>query len=233
MRWPLPVILIIGFALLVVDILLFSANILKIPDGGWVPILVAAGVVAIMATWLRGTNILSRQHRLRPMSFASFKRLWPESGLTRSKGTGVFLTTSRIGMPPALTTLYRSLHVLPEKVVLLSIQVEDVPFIDLEKNIRLYRMPQNIEHVTVRRGYLDHIDAPLILEAAQAKGLEIAQDDLTFYVRQLIVDTNENRRMRRWRRRLFQFLLRNQWPAVWAFHLPPARTVAVGIVVRV
>ena len=136
-------------------------------------------------------------------------------------------------MPAALTTLYRNLHVLPEKVVLLSIQVEDLPFIDLEKNIRLYRMPENIDHVTVRRGYLDPIDAPLILEAAQAKGLEISQDDLTFYVRQLIVDTNENRRMRRWRRRLFQFLLRNQWPAVWAFRLPPARTVAVGIVVRV
>ena len=73
-------------------------------------------------------------------------------------------------MPAALTTLYRSLHVLPEKVVLLSIQVEDIPFIDLEKNIRLYRMPENIDHVTVRRGYLDPIDAPLILEAARAKG---------------------------------------------------------------
>ncbi len=102
---------------------------LKIPDGGWVPIVVAAGMVAIMATWLRGSKILSRQHRLRSMSFAAFKRLWPTTGLIRSKGTGVFLTTSRIGIPPALTTLYRSLHVLPEKVILLSIQVEDVPFI--------------------------------------------------------------------------------------------------------
>lgn len=233
LRWSLPLVLIIGLTLLVVDLLFFSANVLKIPDGGWVPIVVAAGMVAIMATWLRGTKILSRQHRLRSMSFAAFKRLWPTSGLIRSKGTGVFLTTSRIGIPPALTTLYRSLHVLPEKVVLLSIQVEDVPFITLEQNIRLYRMPENIDHVTVRRGYLDPIDAPLILEAAQAKGLEIDQGDLTYYVRQLVVDTSESRRMPRWRSRLFQFLLRNQWPAVWAFHLPPSRTVAVGIVVRV
>ena len=233
LRWSLPLVLRIGLALLVVDLLFFSANVLKIPDGGWVPIAVAAGMVAIMGTWLRGTTILSRQHRLRPMSFSAFKRLWPSSGPLRSGGTGVFLTTSRIGMPAALTTLYRSLHVLPEKVVLLSIQIEEVPFIDLDSNIRIYRMPQNIDHVTVRRGYLDAIVAPLILEAAQAKGLEIDHDDLTYYVRQLVVDTTENRRMRRWRRRLFQFLLRNQWPAVWAFHLPPARTVAVGIVVRV
>ena len=233
LRWSLPLVLIIGLTLLVVDLLFFSANVLKIPDGGWVPIVVAVGMAAIMATWLRGTKILSRQHRLRSMSFAAFKRLWPTTGLIRSKGTGVFLTTSRIGIPPALTTLYRSLHVLPEKVVLLSIQVEEVPFIDLERNIRLYRMPENIDHVTVRRGYLDPIDAPLILEAAQAKGLEIDQKDLTYYVRQLVVDTTENRRMPRWRGRLFQFLLRNQWPAVWAFRLPPSRTVAVGIVVRV
>ncbi len=233
LKWSLPVVLVIGLTLLTVDLLFFSANVLKIPDGGWVPIAVASGVVAIMATWLRGTTILSRQHRLRSMSFAAFKRLWPASGPVRSKGTGVFLTTSRIGMPPALTTLYRTLHVLPEKVVLLSIQVEDVPFIDLEKNIRLYRMPENIDHVTVRRGYLDPIDAPFILQAAQSKGLEIDQEDLTYYVRQLVVDTTANRRMSRWRKRLFQFLLRNQWPAVWAFHLPPPRTVAVGIVVRV
>lgn len=233
LRWSLPLVMAVGLTLLVVDLLFFSANVLKIPDGGWVPIVVAIGVAAIMATWLRGTTILSRQHRLRSISFTAFKKLWPETGLVRSKGTGVYLTTSRIGIPPALTTLYRSLHVLPEKVVLLSIQIEDVPFIDLEKNIRLYSMPENIDHVTVRRGYLDSIDAPLILETAQKKGLEIDQNDLTYYVRQLVVDTTENRRMVRWRILLFQFLLRNQWPAVWAFHLPPSRTVAVGLVVRV
>ena len=117
--------------------------------------------------------------------------------------------------------------------MLLSIQVEEVPYVGIERNIRVYKMPGDFFHVTVRRGYLDEINVPDIMELALSQGLEIDPEQITYYVRQLIIDTSENRHMIRWRRRLFQFLLRNQWPAVWAFHLPPSRTMAVGIVVRV
>ena len=233
LRWPFLLVLVLGMTFLLIDLIFFSANVLKIKDGGWLPLVIAVFFVAIMSTWLRGSMIIGRQHRIRSMSFTSFKRLWGGSDPERVPGVGVFLTTSRIGIPASLAMVYKTFKVLPEKVVLLSIQVEEVPYVGIERNIRVYKMPGDFFHVTVRRGYLDEINVPDIMDRALSQGLEIDRDQITYYVRQLIIDTSENRRMVRWRRRLFQFLLRNQWPAVWAFHLPPNHTMAVGIVVRV
>jgi KUP system potassium uptake protein len=233
LRWPFLLVLVLGMTFLLIDLIFFSANVLKIKDGGWLPLVIAVFFVAIMSTWLRGSMIIGRQHRIRSMSFTSFKRLWGGSDPERVPGVGVFLTTSRIGIPASLAMVYKTFKVLPEKVVLLSIQVEEVPYVGIERNIRVYKMPGDFFHVTVRRGYLDEINVPDIMDRALSQGLDIDRDQITYYVRQLIIDTSENRRMVRWRRRLFQFLLRNQWPAVWAFHLPPNHTMAVGIVVRV
>ena len=232
LRWPFLLVLVLGMSFLLIDLIFFSANVLKIKDGGWVPLAIAGLFTAIMSTWLRGSMIIGRQHRIRSMSFTSFKRLWGGSDPDRVEGVGVFLTTSRIGIPPSLAMIYKTFKVLPKKVVLLSIQVEEVPYIGIERNIRVYKMPGDFYHVTVRRGYLDEINVPEIMERALTQGLDIDPEAITYYVRQLIVDTSGNHRMIKWRRRLFQILLRNQWPAVWAFHLPPARTMAVGIVVR-
>lgn len=232
LRWPFLVVLGLGSCFLLIDLIFFSANVLKIKDGGWVPLVIATVFTAIMSTWLRGSILINRQHRIKSISFTSFKGLWGDRELMRVPGVGVFLTTSRIGVPPSLTTIYRNFKVLPEKVVLLSIQIEEVPYIGIHRNIRVYQMPGDFYHVTVRRGYLDEVNVPEIMERALTQGLDIDPDLITYYVRQLIIDTSANRRMIRWRRRLFQFLLRNQWPAVWAFHLPPHRTMAVGIVVR-
>ena len=233
LRWPFLLVLILGSIFLLIDLIFFSANVLKIKDGGWLPLAIAVVFVAIMSTWLRGSMIIGRQHRIRSMSFTSFRRLWGGTDPERVPGVGVFLTTSRIGIPASLATVYKTFKVLPEKVVLLSIQVEEIPYIGIERNVRVYKLPGDFFHVTVRRGYLDEINVPDIMARAISQGLDIDEEQITYYVRQLIIDTSKYRHMVRWRRRLFQLLLRNQWPAVWAFNLPPSHTMAVGIVVRV
>lgn len=233
LRWPWYVVYLLGAIFITVDLLFFSANLLKIMDGGWIPLVVAGLLTVVMVTWLRGSTAAARQYRNRSISFTSFKRNWPEDGPERVSGAGIFLTTSRIGVPASVTTLYRNLHVLHETVVLLSVHVEEIPFVDPAQRIRIYKMPNNFWHVTARHGYLDEVDAPALVQAAIDQGLPVDPDNATYFVRQLIIDTSGTSRMARWRRRLYLILHRNSWPAVWAFRLPPNRTVAIGIVVRI
>lgn len=233
LRWPAIVVFPLGLIFLSIDLLFFSANILKIPDGGWIPLAIASLMVIIMTTWLRGAQTAIRQFRNRSLSFTSFKRSWPEEGPTRIPGTGVFLTTVRVGVPSSVSSFYRNLRVLHEKVVLLSFSVEEIPFVAADQRIRIYKMPDDFWHVTVRHGYLDAVDAPKILGHAIELGLPIDIDSVTYLVRQEIIDITGKSHMARWRRRLFLMLHRNAWPSVWAFRLPPNRTVAIGIVVRV
>ena len=156
-----------------------------------------------------------------------------ESGLERIPGTGIFLTTSRIGVPASVTTLYRHMHVLHENVVLLSIQVGEIPFVDPDKRIRIYKMPDEFWYVTGYYGYLDEIDAQNIIQSAVDQGLPVDTTDATYFVRQLIIDTSGSSRLANWRRKLFLIMHRNAWPSVWAYGLPPNRTVGVGVVIRV
>ena len=118
-------------------------------------------------------------------------------------------------------------------MVLLSFNIEEVPFIPENQRVRVYRMPEGFWHVTVRHGYLDEVDAPRTLEHAIEQGLPIDPESVTYFVRQEIVDTSGTSRMPRWRRRLYLMLHRNAWPAVWAYRLPPQRTVALGTLIRI
>jgi KUP system potassium uptake protein len=233
LRWPWILVFMLGMIFITVDILFFSANLLKIKDGGWIPLVVAAFMTIVMATWLRGSTAAARQYRNRSVSFTAFKRNWDEGGPERVSGAGIFLTTSRIGVPASVTALYRNLHVLHETVVLLSVHIEEIPFVAPDQRVRIYKMPNDFWHVTARHGYLDEVDAQEIIQAAIELGLPIDNDNATYFVRQLIIDTSGTSRLSRWRRRLFLILHRNSWPAVWAFGLPPNRTVAIGIVVRI
>ena len=233
LRWPVYVVFPLGLAFLSIDLLFLSANALKILDGGWIPLTIAFFVIVVMSTWLRGVHSVIRQFRNRSVSFTAFRKSWPEGGVERIPGTGIFLTSLRIGIPASVTTFHRNLKVLHEKVVLLSFNVEEIPFVDEDQRIRIYRMPEDFWHVTVRHGYLDEVNAPRIVRQAIEQGLPIDEETATYFVRQEIVDITGRSRLARWRRRLFLILHRNAWPSVWAFCLPPNRTIAIGIVVRV
>ena len=233
LRWPIIVVFSLGLIFLTIDLLFFSANVLKIRDGGWIPLAFATVIIIVMTTWLRGSQATNRQYRNRSLSFTAFKRSWPEEGAKRIPGTGIFLTTVRVGVPSSVTLFYRNLQVLHEKVVLLSFNIEEIPFVEKDQQVRIYKMPDDFWHVTVRYGYLDEVDAPRVLHQAIGQGLPVEAESATYYVRQEIIDTTGASRLARWRRRLFVILHRNAWPAVWAFRLPPNRTVAIGIVVRV
>lgn len=233
LHWPRILVLILGSIFITIDLLFFSANLLKIKDGGWIPLAVAALLTVMMVTWLRGTTAAARQYRNRSVSFTAFKKNWDKGGPKRVPGTGIFLTTSRIGVPASMTTLYRNLHVLHETVVLLSVHIEEVPFVEPSQRVQIHKIPDNFWHVTARHGYLDEVDSPAIIQAAIGMGLPIDIENATYFVRQLVIDTSGSSRMSLWQRRLFLVMHRNALPAVWAFRLPPNRTVAIGIVVRI
>lgn len=233
LRWNLLVVILLGVLFLTVDLIFFSSNLLKVREGGWIPLVVAGFMTIVMVTWLRGTQATNRQYRNRSMSFTAFRKNCGESGLERIPGTGIFLTTSRIGVPASVTTLYRHMHVLHENVVLLSIQVGEIPFVDPDKRIRIYKMPDEFWYVTAYYGYLDEIDAQNIIQSAVDQGLPVDTTDATYFVRQLIIDTSGSSRLANWRRKLFLIMHRNAWPSVWAYGLPPNRTVGVGVVIRV
>ena len=233
LKWPSIVVFPLGLIFLSIDLLFLSANVLKIRDGGWIPLTIAFFMILLMSTWLRGSQATARQSRNRAVSFTAFRKSWPEGGPKRIPGTGVFLTTARIGVPASLSMFHRNLKVLHETVVLLSFHVEEIPFVARDQRVRIYKMPDDFWHVTIRHGYLDEVDAPRVIKQAIEQGLPVDAETATYFVRQEIIDISGSGRMPRWRRRLFLILHRNAWPSVWAFRLPPNRTVAIGIVVRV
>ena len=214
------------------DIPFFGANLTKLFQGGWIPLVVAAALFTAMSTWKRGRVLLGQ--RLRETALRaqeSFLRLVNGLGV-RVPGTAVFLTANPVGIPAILAHHARHTHVLHESVLLLTVVIEHVPRVAAEESIEVHDLRSGLYRMLVHTGFMQTPNLPgAVAQAARDHGVPIHFEDLTYFVgRERVLATSKGE-MSGMRERLFAFMSRNAASPEAYFGLPFERVVEVGLLV--
>lgn len=213
---------------LVIDLAFFGANTVKLLEGGWVPIMIATAVFAIMTTWKKGREILGFILSSRSIPLQDFIDQLAHRKTVRVPGTAVFMTVSRDVAPSVLQHHIRHNRSLQERVILLSIVTEHTPEVAALAKVRVTELSHGFFKVTARYGYMETPDVSEILIFAMGAGLPIELEKLSFYLGRETILPNGESGLAHWRKRLFIFFSRNARPATEYFHLPPDQVIEVG-----
>jgi KUP system potassium uptake protein len=217
-------------AFLVADLAFLAANYVKVVHGGWFPLLIAASVFLMMTTWEKGRAILSaklRQGALPPATFVESLKAHPP---VRVPGTAVFMHRTPDAIPSSLLHSLKHYKALHERVILLTIETEEVARLGSEATFRLEDLGEGLHTLIARYGYMESVDVPsLLAETAARYGLSLDLMQTTYFLgRETLVVTGRQRNMRRWRAQIFASMMKNAESAARFFHLPANRVVELG-----
>jgi KUP system potassium uptake protein len=230
-RWGIrrAVALPVAAVFLSVEVVFFTANSMKIPDGGWLPIVVSVVVVTLMTTWKRGREILGAKLREASMDLKDLLAgFLGEHAPVRVPGTAVFMTGNPDGSPPALLHNLKHNKVLHEQVVLLTILSEDVPHVPPEERVEVEPLEQGFVRVIARYGFMENPSIPDILKRCREKGLQFQLMSTSFFLGRETLIPSKKPGMAMWREALFSWMSRNARSATAFFRIPPNRVVELG-----
>lgn len=230
--WSLPAAAALIAAFGVVDIAFLGANAIKIPQGGWFPLAVAAGIFTVLSTWKRGREILARRLLERSVPLKVLLGDIAADPPTRVPGTAVFMVRTPETTPPALVHNLAHNKVLHEKVVFLSVVTEEVPYVLLSERIRVEALGKGFYSVIVRYGFMQDPNIPFILEQLHEHGVDVKLEATTFFLGRETLIPTERPGMARWREKLFGFLSRNAARATAFFRIPADQVFEVGVQVE-
>jgi len=216
-----------------VDGAYLSANLLKIPAGGWFPLLVGAIAFTLLTTWARGRQLMIDRMNEASLPMEIFIKSAAPSA-ARVPGTAVFMTSSASGVPHALLHNLKHNKVLHERVILLTVKIEDVPYVPLEKRLEVHDYGEGFYRVLLRYGFMDEINVPAALGQLKGCGPPCKMMDTSFFLaRQTLIASAKRPGMAIWREKLFAWMLRNAESAMEFFKLPTNRVVELGSQVEI
>ncbi len=213
---------------LVIELIFLAANILKIPDGGWFPLVAGVAIFVLMTTWKRGRQLLAERLAGERLELSMFLASLAVSMPTRVAGTAVFLNTDPNGVPHAM--LHNLMHnkVLHERVVLVSVQFFDVPYVPEIDRLEVHPFRENFWSVIVQYGFKDDPDIPAALARCADSGLEFNALDTSYFIGRETLIPRLNSDMAFWREKLFVAMFRNAGSATAYFKIPSNRVVELG-----
>ncbi|MEO5810267.1 MAG: potassium transporter Kup [Sphingomicrobium sp.] len=231
-KWPLWKSLPLLVLFFTIDILYFSANLLKVPAGGWFPLLVGAIAFTFLTTWARGRKLMIDRMAEASLPIEVFIRSAAASA-ARVPGTAVFMTTSMTGVPHALLHNLKHNKVLHERIMLLTVRIEDVPYVSLEKRIDTKDYGQGFFRIILRYGFMEEINVPAELAKVEKCGPACKMMDTSFFLARQTLIASSRPGMAIWREKLFAWMLRNAESAMEFFKLPTNRVVELGSQVEI
>jgi KUP system potassium uptake protein len=228
-RWSLVASIAAAGVFVVVDAGFFAANSLKIADGGYVPLLLAAAVYGAMLIWHRGSAAVAHSLAQAPISVAEFLADLKARAIPRVTGTAVFLTRATSGVPPVMIWHLRHNRALHERVVVLSVLTESRPRVQWPERMSVVREGDGFWRVTAHFGFMQRPDIPLLLEEARQRGCEVRLDDVTYYVgHESILHRQRGAALPHWQEMLFAAMVRNASHVTDYFRLPTEQVVEIG-----
>lgn len=213
---------------LIIDLAFFGANVLKIPDGGWVPLVIGLIIFVLMLTWKSGRTLLMTKIKSEAMEIAPFIEAIASHPPPRVPGTAVFLTPNPEGVPHAMLHNLKHNKVLHEKVVILTVKFLDVPHTNQEERVSVEAMLHEFYRITVRYGFKDEPDIPRDLALCEARGIYLDPMDTSYFIGKEILIASQTKDMAVWRKKIFIGLFRSAETITNQFKLPPNRVVELG-----
>ncbi len=220
-----------------IDLAYFTANLTKVPDGGWFPLLAGVLIFILLTTWAKGRRLMVERMREGAMPIKVFIQSAAGSA-TRVGGTAVFMTSTPEGVPHALLHNLKHNKVLHERVILLTVKIADVPYVPDEKRVKLDDLGQGFHRMLMVYGFMQEADVPGALSMAGqgAGGIcggAFNMMDTSFFLSRQTLLPSERPGMRIWREKLFAWMLRNAESAMEFFRLPTNRVVELGSQVEI
>ena len=226
-KWPLwkaaPLIAIF----IIVDMAYLGANLIKVPDGGWVPLLMGLAIFTLLTTWARGRSLMRATMAEGSIPIEIFAKSAKNSA-QRVPGTAIFMASSSDGVPSALLHNIKHNKVLHERVIVLTVVVEDEPYVANEDRVALRDLGDGFYRMKLRYGFLEETDIPTALSNASMCGGAFEMMQTSFFLSRQTLISSKTPGMAVWREKLFAWMLRNAATAMEFFKLPTNRVVELG-----
>ena len=213
---------------IIIDMAFFTANLTKIKDGGWFPLVFGILIFTLLLTWKRGRSLLQKRLADEAIELDPFITSLGYGGMTRVAGTAVFLNANPKGVPHAMLHSLKHYKALHEQVVLVSVNILDVPYVGDAQRVVVEKLPSSFWRVKVFFGFKDDIDLPHALEWCAEQGLELDMMDTSFFLGRETLIPRIGSEMPFWQEKLFIALFRNAGSAASFFKLPPNRVIELG-----
>jgi KUP system potassium uptake protein len=232
-RWSLVAAAALMAPFLIIDLTFLSANMLKVVEGGWVPLALGGVLMLVMYTWRRGTRILYDKTRRLETPLDDLVRALERKPPQRVPGTAVFLTSDPKSAPTALLHSLKHYKVLHERNVILSVETTHTPRVEQAKRVRIEAVGSTFMRVMVRFGYMETPNIPKALAIARKLGLQFDIMATSFFLSRRALRRAPRSGMPRWQDRLFITLARSANDATDYFQIPTDRVVEVGTQVNI
>jgi KUP system potassium uptake protein len=227
-RWRRMTAVAIAAPLLAIDVAFLASNALKIPAGGWFPLVIGVLVFTLLTTWKRGRLVLMERLETDSMALDIFLESIGTSPPERVPGTAVFLTSAADRVPHALLHNLKHNKVLHERVVFLTIHTRDIPRVSSRERFRVSPLGEDFWRIDAYYGFTEDPDVPVLLEATARTGFAFDMMDTSFFVSRETLIPTVAPGMALWRERLFVSMSKMAVKATDFFHIPTNRVVELG-----
>ena len=227
--WQAAPLLTLFFAL---DAAYLSANFTKIPDGGWVPLVMGLSIFTLLTTWSKGRALMRQNMAEGTIPFEVFAKS-AHTSAARVAGTAIFMSSTQSGVPSALLHNIKHNKVLHERVVVLNVKIQDVPVVDDADRVTVKQFGEGFYKISLRFGFLEETDVPAALAKVDICGAPFEMMKTSFFLSRQTLIPSSKPGMAIWREKLFAWMLRNAASAMEFFRLPTNRVVELGSQVEI
>ena len=231
-KWPKWKALPILALFFIVDFAYLGANLLKVPSGGWVPLVIGLVIFTLLTTWSRGRALMRERMAESTMPMDIFIKSAANSA-TRVPGTAIFMASAASGVPSALLHNIKHNRILHERVIILTVQIEDVPYVVSSDRIICKDLGEGFYRVKMRFGFLEETNVPATLDLVDLCGPKFDMMHTSFFLSRQTLIASKIPGMAIWREKIFSWMLRNAANAMEFFKLPSNRVVELGSQVEI
>jgi KUP system potassium uptake protein len=231
--WNKMLAVIVALFFLVIDVSFFGANLLKLLQGGWLPLLLGAFIYLMMTTWHKGRAIVKAEVKKQTQALENFISEFLTIRQFTIPGTAIYMTRFPKGVPPAIIHNIRHNKILHKQIIMLSILYDKVPFIRSENRIEIHEEAEGFYRVIAKYGFMDATNISDIIRTLQEKGMKINMDNTTFFLGKETIIVTDKPNMSKWRERLFVLMTRNEQRATDFFNIPADRVFEIGTQVEI
>ncbi|HSE42358.1 MAG TPA: KUP/HAK/KT family potassium transporter, partial [Acidobacteriota bacterium] len=232
-HWKLPAAILVTVGFLFVDLAFFGANIIKVAQGGWFPLLIGIFVFTLFTTWKRGRHLLAARLQQAMFPLKSFIEDVKATNCSRVPGTAIFLNSDPDGTPIAMLHNIKHNMVLHQKNIIVTIITEEVPHVSFKERFQFEDLGRGFYKVVLRYGFMEDPDVPNSLKNLRYHGIEIDPLNATYILSRNTLIASKHPGMALWREKLFVFLTRNASRPTEFFRLPPNRVVELGMQIEI